>query len=69
LCEFNLTDKWSLLYRATRDGFDPKDFHSKCDGKSPTLTILKSKEYEFVFGGYTESAWSSLTTFKTSSLK
>jgi len=39
LCEFSTNDKWSLLYRATRDGFDSSDFHSKCDGHSNTLTI------------------------------
>ena len=27
LCEFSHKDKWSLLYRATRDGFDSNDFH------------------------------------------
>ncbi len=27
LCEFSPNDKWSLLYRATRDGFRGKDFH------------------------------------------
>jgi hypothetical protein len=32
LCEFSSTDKWTLLYRGTRDGFGVEDFHSKCDG-------------------------------------
>jgi dsDNA-specific endonuclease/ATPase MutS2 len=32
LCEFSSNDKWSLLYRGTRDGFGAKDFHSRCDG-------------------------------------
>ena len=31
VCEFSLKDKWTLLYRGTRDGFDCNDFHSKCD--------------------------------------
>ena len=42
LCEFSPNEKWSLLYRGTRDGFDSNDFHSKCDGHSNTLTILKA---------------------------
>ena len=29
LCEFTLRDKWTLLYRGTRDGFGANDFHSK----------------------------------------
>jgi hypothetical protein len=41
LCEFSQNDKWSLLYRGTRDGFGSNDFHSRCDGHSNTLTILK----------------------------
>jgi hypothetical protein len=43
LCEFSPNDKWSLLYRGTRDGFGAKDFHSNCDGHSNTLTILKAR--------------------------
>jgi hypothetical protein len=38
LCKFSLRDKWTLLYRGTRDGFETRDFHSKCDGKSSALT-------------------------------
>jgi hypothetical protein len=44
LCEFSSTDKWTLLYRGTRDGFGVEDFHSKCDGHPNTLTIIKPKE-------------------------
>ena len=44
LCEFSPNNKWSLLYRGTRDGFGSDDFHSKCDGHSNTLTLLKPKE-------------------------
>jgi hypothetical protein len=43
LCEFCPYDEWSLLYRGTRDGFGSDDFHSKCDGHSNTLTLLKAK--------------------------
>jgi hypothetical protein len=59
LCEFIKNDKWSLLYRGTRDGFGSNDFHSRCDGHSNTLTILKAKESEFIFGGFTTVAWES----------
>jgi hypothetical protein len=59
VCEFNSTDKWTLLYRGTRDGFGAKDFHSKCDGKSPTLTIIKAQGSEYIFGAYTQASWKS----------
>jgi len=59
LCEFTPNDKWSLLYRGTRDGFSASNFHSKCDGHNNTLTILKAKESSYIFGGYTTVNWES----------
>jgi hypothetical protein len=59
LCEFSPNDKWSLLYRGTRDGFDGRDFHSRCNGKSNTLTIIKPKESSNIFGGFTAVSWES----------
>jgi hypothetical protein len=64
LCEFSPNDKWSLLYRGTWDGFESRDFHSRCDGHSNTLTILKAKQSEFIFGGYTTVSWESSTNGK-----
>jgi hypothetical protein len=29
-----------LFYKATRDGFGVSSFHSKCDGKANTVTII-----------------------------
>ena len=46
----------NLLFRATRDGFAPANFHQKCDGKGPTVVIAKSAGGH-IFGGYTETAW------------
>jgi hypothetical protein len=64
LCEFSPNDKWSLLYLGTRDGFDSNDFHSKCDGHSNTLTLLKAKGSGFIFGGFTTVSWESPTDHK-----
>ena len=64
LCEFSPNDKWSLLYRGTRDDFGGKAFHSKCDGKSNTLTILKAKQSKFIFGGFTAVNWESSNNLK-----
>ena len=50
--------KWSLLYRGSRDGFRASDFHSNCDHKPNTLTIVKSIIGN-IFGGFTIAQWSS----------
>ena len=65
LCEFSSNDKWSLLYRGTRDGFGSDEFHSKCDGHSNTLTLLKAKGSGFIFGGFTCVNWTSSSGFKS----
>jgi hypothetical protein len=61
LCEFSTIDKWSLLYRGTRDGFGARAFHTKCDGHPNTLTICKAKESSYIFGGFTTVRWESPT--------
>ncbi len=58
LVEMTKSSKGILLYRATRDGFTGQAFHSKCDGKGNTITIIKSN-LNNVFGGYASSAWNS----------
>jgi hypothetical protein len=65
LCEFSPSDKWSLLYRTTRDGFGSHDFHSKCDGHSNTLTLLKAKESEFYLGGIITVSWELPANYKS----
>ena len=51
----DLNGEWRLLFRATRDGFASETFHSKCDNKGPTVTVVKSGGY--IFGGFTENSW------------
>jgi len=63
ICEFKKDQKWKLLYRASLDGFSASDFHSKCDNKLKTLSIIKTSEQsclleKSIFGGYTEQSWS-----------
>ena len=64
VCEFSLNEKWTLLYRASEDGFGAKDFHSKCNGKSKTLTIIKADGSSNIFGGFTAEAWDSSGLYK-----
>ena len=49
--------KWQLLMRASEEGFQAQTFHSKCDNKGPTVTIVKSGNN--IFCGFTETSWSS----------
>ena len=55
-----------LLYQASRDGFDNRIFHSKCDGVAGTLAIIKT-ENSNIFGGYTSADWSGNQQYKSDS--
>ena len=46
---------WKLCYRASSHGWASSTFHSRCDGKPHTVTIIRRSQY--VFGGYTDIAW------------
>ena len=46
---------WELCWRASRDGWGNNKFHSLCDEKGPTITIVKVGTY--IFGGYTSLSW------------
>jgi len=48
----------TLLYRASRDGWDSSDFHAKCDNEGETLTLIKCTD-GYVFGGYASVSWKS----------
>ena len=64
LSEFysNNEQKWELIYKASRDGFDANAFHSRCDNKGPTITIILSNN-KYLFGGYTSVSWASSTNW------
>jgi len=49
--------RWKLLYKASRDGWEALDFHKKCDRKGPTITVISANG--FLFGGYTPLSWES----------
>ena len=66
LSEWLPKKKTTLLFRATRDGFAPANFHQKCDGKGPTVVIAKSAGGH-IFGGYTENAWDNSSNWKNCS--
>jgi len=45
-----------LIYRASRDGWLVKDFHSRCDKKGATIVVVKSTKGR-VCGGYNTTPW------------
>ena len=55
--------KWKLLFRASEHNFRSSKFHEYCDNKGPTVTIVKSKEYENIFGAFTQQKWHSNNKF------
>ena len=56
------TRNWTACWRSTRDGWAASTFHSNCDGKIPTLVIVKVKNSKnLVFGGYSTATWAGST--------
>lgn len=62
LTDFLLEDEigyhLELLYRGSRDGFGASDFHTKCDHKGATVTVIQDSNGH-LFGGYAEMSWES----------
>ena len=49
-------NKITLLMNSNRDGDSTKSFMNKCNGKCPTLAVIKTTN-GYVFGGYTTQMW------------
>jgi hypothetical protein len=47
-----------LLWRGSKDGFNARQFHQRCDGHRNTLTIIEDIRGN-IFGGFTPIAWKS----------
>ena len=43
------------LFLASRDGWCSFNFHSCCDNKGPTITVIESGNN--IFGGFIEQSW------------
>jgi hypothetical protein len=54
---------FEMLYRGSRDGFKMSEFHQRCDGRSRTIVLIKTKKGN-IFGGYTPLEWNSTGGFK-----
>ena len=49
-------NKITLLMNSNIDGDSTKTFMDKCNGKCPTLAVIKTTN-GYVFGGYTTQMW------------
>ena len=58
LSEAGFGDKyWVPCYRGTVNGWPKYTFHSRCDGKGPTLTLARKESN--LFGGFNDQSWQS----------
>jgi hypothetical protein len=67
--EFRLFKKWlpkeyankkvKLIYSGKKDGYTASAFHQKVNGKGATISVMKSKTYNKVFGGFLDKDWGS----------
>ena len=53
------SSKWKRCWRASVDGWAASTFHSGCDNKGPTVTIIRVGG-TYIFGGYTKRSWGKL---------
>ena len=58
--------KYTLLFKASRDGYRASNFHSKCDGYNNTLTLVET-QFGRRFGGFTDAQWDQSSNYKTGS--
>ena len=50
--------RYTLLYSALNNGCDPAIFHTNCDNKGPTVTLVYNVNGN-VYGGYSRVSWMS----------
>jgi len=57
---------FKLIYRASRDGFQASNFHSKCDTYKCTLSIVNSNSGNKIFGGFVDGIdWTASGNYKS----
>ncbi|XP_044169427.1 uncharacterized protein LOC114951006 [Acropora millepora] len=58
-----INGQWILCWRASLHGWSGRTFHSLCDNKGPTVTVVKDTNNN-IFGGYTSIPWRSENRYK-----
>ncbi len=54
----NATQQWVLCYRRSEHGASSTTFHSRCNNKGPTISVVKNN-LNHVYGGYAPISWTS----------
>ena len=57
---------YKLIFKASKDGYTAKEFHSKCDNKNYTVTLVKTSIGRR-FGGFTDQSWDQSNSYKSGS--
>src|SRR4051812_32827262 len=57
---------WRLCYKKTVNGAASATFHSLCDFRGPSVTVLKTGA-GVIFGGYINTSWALSYTYRASS--
>ncbi|GBC23747.2 carbohydrate-binding module family 13 protein [Rhizophagus irregularis DAOM 181602=DAOM 197198] len=57
--KMNSPYEFKLILRGSRDGFSPRKFHKICDYQPHTISIIKVKDSDEIFGGYNPIIWKS----------
>ncbi|RGB35302.1 hypothetical protein C1646_699911 [Rhizophagus diaphanus] len=60
----NIPYNFNLLYRASRDGMDTKQFRNNCNNKGATIVITQVKGTNQIIGGYNPLVWDSSNSTK-----
>jgi hypothetical protein len=60
--EFSV-QRFALLWRGSRNGFNAKEFHRRCDSRANTLTLILDTNGN-IFGGFTPVKWDSTGSSK-----
>ncbi|XP_048576494.1 BTB/POZ domain-containing protein 19-like [Nematostella vectensis] len=50
------SQEWMLLFKASTAGFSADAFHEKCDGHTPTVTIIKGRNGD-ICGAFSDQPW------------
>lgn len=55
--------RYAVCWNTSKDGWDGlNSFHAKCDGRGPTVTIVRVGPY--VFGGYADVSWQGIDSVR-----
>lgn len=60
----SIRSRFRRCWHAPSQDWSPSTFHSLCDAKGPTVTIIRVNN--FIFGGYTDKSWASSSGYISS---